>query len=151
MGPNQPRNWDVGAMGRPTIPNPTYQQTMTNNLSQYAAPQMNNMQPSFIPGRIVQNPNEIRINEIPMDSNVSLFPMSDLSAIYAKGWSSNGTILTVKYIPEPQPQSESEATQNVQEEILARLDRIEKALHKKKPYYNKPRNTTGPQNNQEEK
>lgn len=35
-----------------------------------------------------------------MDGSVSLFPQNDYSAIYAKTWTKDGTIATVKYVPE---------------------------------------------------
>lgn len=56
-----------------------------------------------IPGRLVNNLDEITPQEVPMDGSVSLFPQADYSAIYAKTWTKDGTIATVKFIPE-QPQ-----------------------------------------------
>lgn len=58
-----------------------------------------------IPGRLVNNLDEITPQEVPMDGSVSLFPQNDYSAIYAKTWTKDGTIATVKFVPE-QPQME---------------------------------------------
>ena len=65
--------------------------------------QLNRIQ--SIPGRLVNNLDEITPQEVPMDGSVSLFPQADYSAIYAKTWTKDGTIATVKFIPE-QPQME---------------------------------------------
>lgn len=46
--------------------------------------------PSVVPGRTVASENEIKPNEIPMDGTISLFPLSDYSAIFAKQWKSDG-------------------------------------------------------------
>ena len=46
-----------------------------------------------IPGRLVNNLDEITPQEVPMDGSVSLFPQNDYSAIYAKTWTKDGTIL----------------------------------------------------------
>ena len=53
-----------------------------------------------IPGRLVNNLDEITPQEVPMDGSVSLFPQNDYSAIYAKTWTKDGTIATVKYVPQ---------------------------------------------------
>ena len=52
-----------------------------------------------IPGRLVNNLDEITPQEVPMDGSVSLFPQADYSAIYAKTWTKDGTIATVKFVP----------------------------------------------------
>ena len=51
------------------------------------------IRPSTIPGRLVNNLDEITPQEVPMDGSVSLFPQNDYSAIYAKTWTKDGTIL----------------------------------------------------------
>lgn len=56
--------------------------------------------PAMIPGRLVANADEITPQEVPMDGSVSLFPQNDYSAIYAKTWTKDGTIATMKFIPE---------------------------------------------------
>lgn len=83
-----------------------------------------------IPGRPIDNPAEIRPNEVPMDGNASFFPTNDGKYIYVKCWSSNGTIVTAKYarVDEPEPNSEDSKIQD----ILGRLERIEKLVTPKK-------------------
>lgn len=90
-----------------------------------------------LPGRVISNPQEIKPNEILMDGSVCIFPMTDYSCIFAKAWGSDGSIHTVKFIPEQpvnpvEPQSNPEFSQ-----IMARLDNIEKIISKKYNYQNK--------------
>lgn len=85
------------------------------------------MTQSFIPGRTVQNIAEVVPQEVPMDGSVALFLTSDLSAVFAKAWNQNGTISTVKYVPEQTPEPEP-TPDPFQQQIFARLDAIEKVL-----------------------
>lgn len=77
-------------------------------------------------GRIIANPEEIKLNEIPMDGTASLFPMNDDSCIYAKAWGPDGKIQTYRYIredAEPVDKGPSEFSQ-----VMTRLDKIEQML-----------------------
>ena len=74
-------------------------------------------------GRIIANPEEIKLNEIPMDGTASLFPMNDDSCIYAKAWGQDGKIQTYRYIredAEPVDKGSSEFSQ-----VMTHLDKIE--------------------------
>lgn len=89
-------------------------------------------------GRIIANPEEIKLNEIPMDGTASLFPMSDDSCIYAKAWGQDGKIQTYRYIredAEPVDKGPSEFSQ-----VMTRLDKIEQMLgqrrQQRQQYYN---------------
>lgn len=89
--------------------------------------------PSYtIPGRLVNNGDDIRPNEVPMDGRVGLFPQSDYSCIYAKAWTSNGTIITTKFVPEA-PVVNNTSVQNnaTMDQILSRLNSIEEMLNKR--------------------
>lgn len=105
-----------------------------------------------IPGRLVNNLDEITPQEVPMDGSVSLFPQNDYSAIYAKTWTKDGTIATVKYVPE-QPQAATPQKSPIEErldKIDQRFDRLEKMLsdkHKPRKPYNKPRQVKEEQTN----
>lgn len=120
--PITPGNLYNGAFYQPPIPQtPVYQ-----------GPQFTQIRP--LSGRQVKSQSEIMPNEVSMDGSISLFPMSDYSAIYAKQWNSDGTINTVKFVPES-----TETTEKIDPmaQITERLDRIEKMLAKsqyKKPY-----------------
>lgn len=96
------------------------------------------MRPNYqvLPGRVVGNVDEITPQEVPMDGSVSLFPQSDYSCIYAKTWTKEGTIATVRYVPE-QPQENGEPKKSPLEE---RLDRIEKQLESLNKKLYRPKN-----------
>ena len=113
-----------------------------------------NQQPNrfqSIPGRLVNNLDEITPQEVPMDGSVSLFPTNDFSAIYAKTWTKDGTIATVKYVPEqPQAAAPKSPIEERLDRIDQRFDRLEKMLSnrsKPKKPYNKPNQVKEEQNN----
>ena len=156
------------ANNNPFYPNPANPYMVNNNYGTSYAPQTGgymagNQTPNpyqnqqlnrfqSIPGRLVNNLDEITPQEVPMDGSVSLFPQNDYSAIYAKTWTKDGTITTVKYVPE---QSQPAAPQKspIEERldrIDQRFDRLEKMLsnrNKPKKPYNKPNQVKGEQSN----
>lgn len=92
---------------------------------------------SMIPGRMVANADEITPQEVPMDGSISLFPQNDYSCIYAKTWTKEGTIATMKFIPE-QPVAAEPQKSPIEErfdKIDQRFDKLEKMLSNR----NKPR------------
>ena len=94
-----------------------------------------------IPGRLVNNLDEITPQEVPMDGSVSLFPQNDYSAIYAKTWTKDGTIATVKFVPEqPQMEPKKSPLEERLDRIDQRFDKLEKLLsnrNKSRKPYNK--------------
>lgn len=88
-----------------------------------------------IPGRMVTNADEIVPQEVPMDGSVSLFPQNDYSCIYAKTWTKEGTIATMRFVPE-QPQNGEPKKSPLEE----RLDRINQQLESLNKKLNRPRN-----------
>lgn len=92
--------------------------------------------PVSIPGHLVTNENEIMPQEVPMDGSVSLFPQNDYSCIYAKTWTKEGTIATVKFIPEQPQNGEPQKSP-----LEMRLDSIEQKLDAMtRQMFNRPRN-----------
>lgn len=137
--PNYPQGFNqvptqMNQFQQPVAPyyNP-YLQT-ANNLQQQNQQSLN--QVKGINGRIIGNVNEVTPNEVPMDGNVSLFPMSDYSCIYAKMWNTDGTIQTIKFIPVVENAQETQQAQQLTDahynNILERLDKIEQMLAPKK-------------------
>ena len=86
----------------PSVPSSLYPQVQT------PARPTTYQQPNYISSRLIKSLDEITPQEVPMDGSVSLFPMEDYSCVYAKAWNRDGTIRTVKYVPEKQ----EEVTQN---------------------------------------
>lgn len=70
--------------------------------------------PQIIPvsGRWVQNAEEIRPNEVPMDGGLYFFPQQDYQCIYAKVWSQDGQLLTYRFLPEKKEETPLPASQN---------------------------------------
>lgn len=128
--------------------------------NEYASPYFNQRQwpqqpqnmyfsqrPTSIPGRTINDPGEVTPQEVPMDGSVSLFPKNDYSCIYAKTWNKDGTIATIRFIPEP-VNTESQKTDyydDVLTKIDSRLSSIEKKLSYRKPHRNdqKPKEESG--------
>ena len=91
--------------------------------------------------RMVNSQNDIRVEEIPMDGTVGIFPVNNMSEIYAKSWNSiTGSIDTVIYKPSLQEETKLESKNNLddfvasfnsfKDEVMDRLERIDKNIPK---------------------
>lgn len=78
-----------------------------------------------VQGRIVTGEGDIAPNEVAMGELPCYFPQSDGSCVIAKSWNADGTIKTTRYVPEAE---EPDVTQD----IIARIEALEKALKQKK-------------------
>lgn len=120
---------------------PQYYQSIPN---QYASVNYTQQQPQFVqqqqspaqmrmslPGRFINSIDEVKPGEIPMDGSIGLFPQADASCIYVKAWKSDGTINTIKYVPAVEAEAAvvQESQNPLNQEILTRLDAIEKSLN----------------------
>lgn len=93
--------------------------------------------------RVVDDFSMITANDVPMDGNGAVFMRKDASEVQWRNWTANGTIQTTVYRP-IQPENSEQATNMPQmdfnalnedvralrEDILARLDAIEKSVSK---------------------
>ena len=79
----------------------TYQQAYNpiQNIQRFQQPQQPEQMQQGIFGKIVQSQDSIVANDVPMNGSVAFFPKSDLSEIYAKQWSADGTISTMVFKP----------------------------------------------------
>lgn len=120
--------------------NPQYQQYNAygyNPLADMQQRMMNNpylrgfppQQPTGLPGKFIQNLNDIVVSEVPQDGSVAFFPTNDFSKIYAKAWTSDGKIQTEEYILAKDSKKTEKSFESV---ICERLDRIENMLSKSK-------------------
>jgi hypothetical protein len=50
-------------------------------------------------GKIIQMPENITANDVPMDGTPAVFPLQDFSEIIVKRWDANGFIQTTAYAP----------------------------------------------------
>lgn len=78
-----------------------YQQAYNpmQNIQRFQQPQQPEQMQQGIFGKVVQSQDSIVANDVPMNGSVALFPKSDLSEIYAKQWSADGTISTMVFKP----------------------------------------------------
>lgn len=100
-------------------------------------------QPQGIVGKVVNDFSELTANDVPMNGSAAFFPKADGSELQVRSWTANGTIQTVVYKP-VLDQNQAEGTNTPQmdfnalnedvkalrEDILARLDSIEKSVSK---------------------
>lgn len=130
--------------GQP-MPNPymdrvTQLQQYQQNLQQ---PVQQPQQPMGLSCRFVDDFAMITANDVPMDGNGAFFVKRDGSEVQHRNWAANGTIQTTIYCP-VQPESQAEGTNMPQmdfnalnedvralrEDIIAKLDSIEKSVSK---------------------
>lgn len=62
--------------------------------------------PPSLAGKVVMAPGDIMPGDIPMNGTPCWFPMQDGSAVYAKMWRPDGSISTIKFVPEAMTPSE---------------------------------------------
>lgn len=92
-------------------------------------------------GRIVHQVEEITPQEVPMDGSVGLFPQNDYSCIYAKQWTKDGNIQTVRYVPEQVTPVQTDQKTPLEEHldrIEEKLEALDKKLNRQKNYQKRP-------------
>lgn len=109
--------------GQPVNPQQPYMDRLAS-LQQY----QQSLQPNPMPyqqfqglnGKVVDSLECVTANDVPMDGSFAIFPKKDMSEIYVKSWTPNGTIATVVF----KPVSEEQANQYtpIQSEIKIELD-----------------------------
>ena len=93
-----------------------------------------NIAPNTLVGKMVNSEADVAPNEVPMDGSAGIYPARDFSAIYIKTWNKNGTISTIKFIPEMAETVSQEP--NTNSVILERLDKLTSMVSKIKQYRN---------------
>lgn len=124
---------------------PTYypQMPMTQPVFRVQTPQVQPMgAPQFscsvLPGRIVNNPDEIRPNEVPNDGSIAVFPLNDGSTVYLKFFTGEGRINTVKFTVESPDIPVGDGAPNQNDGYAAikqELDEIKKMIAKNNRYH----------------
>lgn len=118
----------------PTIPTPQAA------YPQYTQQPVTQLKPT-INGRVIHAIEEVTPNEVPMDGSFSLFVKDDYSCVYAKAWNTDGTIRTLKFIPETVTDIQ---TVDANSMIMTKLDSIEELLNRR--FNNKPQQKVGEKN-----
>ena len=112
---------------------------------QIQQPQFQSQQLPQLIGRPVNQVEEITANDVPMNAPYALFPKSDLSEIYLKSWTANGTIQTIAFKPVQMNQADNslrnqselkigltedvtQALMSQFEELKNKIDRLEQSM-----------------------
>ena len=118
----------------------SYQQAYNpmQNIQRFQQPQQFEQMQQGIFGKVVQSQDSIVANDVPMNGSVAFFPKSDLSEIYAKQWSADGTISTMVFKPiqNDNPNKLSQDTEKlkiglsdeVTQVFMKRFDELEKRI-----------------------
>lgn len=118
--------WNSGGYVPPNPVQPSYPFSYPQT-TQYSTVQSPSI-PRQINGRTIGNEAEIVPNDVPMDGSFSLFPMHDYSCIYAKQWNTDGTIRTIKFVPEQVDNKSQENAVTFEQAVMDRFDSIEDAI-----------------------
>lgn len=125
-----------GMMYQPTYsyqPQPMTQPYQTQ-MPNYQMPYSQEQQPSVpqmpLNGRVVSSADDIMVNEVPQNGNPAFFPTDSGDAILVKRWKGDGTIETVRYVPEQTPDAPSSQPQSTinSEQLMEKLSEIETLL-----------------------
>lgn len=127
FNPNQP--WPGWSMPSGEAYNYTPQQNSVPNSFRQAQ-----SAPCNIRGKFADSPSAITPQDVPMDGSVGVYPIRDGSAIYIKAWQQDGTIKTIKYIPEDSVPELSRKITTLEdlEERVKKLESLNRKTSKKK-------------------
>lgn len=139
--PNMYPNYNP-PMANPYMDRLAQLQQYQQGLQQQQMPQIPQQAQGLV-GKVVNDVSMVSPNDVPMDGSIAIFPKGDMTEIYCKQWKQDGTIQTVVYKP-ILDQNQSEATnipqmdfnalnegvRALRQDILARLDAIEKSVSK---------------------
>lgn len=146
-----PNNANPGFNPYPTYPTYMPQQASVPGQTAVQLPYVMTSQPRQqqivnLAGRVVQNETEITPQEVAMDGSISLFPLADYSTIIAKQWNSDGTIKTLRFVPEVVTAANEEIqTADFATHFDQRMDELLSAV-KNRGHYNKNTNYRPKQN-----
>lgn len=123
-----------------------YQQFLQQQaaMQRNATNQMYNREPQqarslLVPARIIPEFNDIKPNEVPSDGTPACFLQNDYSCVYVRAVNAQGTIDTVRYVPEVVEKPKEEVQNDSQADVIARLERIEQMLERNNKSHYPPR------------
>lgn len=119
-----------GMMNNPN--NQGENQAVPNNQSQQNTQSEQQSDEKVLPIRVITSPDDIKVDQIPMNDKISLFIQDDMSIIYGKRWTNNGTIENLRFVLEKPEQevvtaSNDPAPSNLpfdMEEMMAAVGRV---------------------------
>lgn len=80
--------------------------------------------PPPLAGRVVERIEDAGVEGVPPDGSRGWFPSSDGTCVWSRRWRTDGTVETVRFVPEPPPAPEPDKM----DVVLAKLAGIEAAL-----------------------
>lgn len=95
--------------------------------NQYQAPMQQQPTIPTIQGKVVDNPDMVRVTEVPF-GGFGVFPKGDLSEIYVKSWNSNGTTQINTYKPIPVEETKETKEASAQETLLEKINALNEKL-----------------------
>ena len=121
-----------GQFNNPYPNYPAMQNRLANLEAQYGGqqfPQFNNrpQMPSYLKGRMVTSIDEAKASQFDLDGSITFFPSLAESKIYAKTLDNNGLPVFMEFIAK-QEASPVQATNSIMEDLLHRVERLEKEL-----------------------
>lgn len=81
-----------------------------------------------VQGRTINDISEVNANEVPNDGSLGYFPTSDGSAIFAKAWTGDGQIVTMKYVKEEQP-TKAEEPELTLADVMLQINNLNDAVN----------------------
>lgn len=96
-----------------------------------------------IPGRVVNSPDDITVQEVPTDGTVALFPATDGKCIYGKRWTPDGNISTMRFVPEAsEAQPEQPSRLDIIDDRISELFDVVERIEDRLPYDVETKRTT---------
>lgn len=82
------------------INNQGNKQPIQNNNQAQQTNIQNNQKPEdvILSVRVVKSPDDIKVDQIPMNGKISLFMQDDMNVIYGKRWTNDGTIENLRFV-----------------------------------------------------
>lgn len=89
------------------------QNTQSNQNQQQSVQQTEQKSDDVVlPIRVVKSPDDIKVEQLPVDDEIKLFIQDDMSVIYGKRWTNNGTIENLRFVLDTTPEEISVETSN---------------------------------------
>lgn len=120
---NMPSNYSNYVGTIPSQQNMGYPQSGYSNQSSPLYRPISAPSYPIIVGKMVNQLNDIRPNEVPNDGSVAVFPQSDLSCVYIKYLKADGLIATARYVLDTSVEK-TQSSPDEMEEIHSKLNEI---------------------------
>lgn len=76
----------------------------SDQTQQQSVPNSQNPEDAILSVRVVKSPDDIKVEQIPMNGKISLFIQEDMNVIYGKRWMNDGRISTLRFVLDGTPE-----------------------------------------------